>query len=69
MWLIRKLMFIITDDTMLKTDYELQVEEIIQNRFSDFDPIEDVEVLAQQENRCMVRTQKLMPTLFFMQKA
>ena len=62
-------MFIITDDTMLKTDYELQVDEIMQNRFSDFDPIDDIEVLAQQENRCMVRTFKLMPTLFFMQRA
>ena len=38
-------------------------------RYEDFDPIEDIEVLAQQEKRCMVRTWKLTPTLFFMQNA
>lgn len=54
---------------MLKTDYESKVEEIMQNRFNDFDPIEDIEVLASQKNWCMIRTWKLIPTLFFMQRA
>lgn len=54
---------------MLKTDYEQKVDEIMRNRFSDFDPLEDIEILAQQEKRCMIRTQKLRPTLRFMQKA
>ena len=39
------------------------------SRLSDFDPIEDVQVLAQQESWCMVRTSKLRPTLQFMQNA
>lgn len=56
-------MFIITDENMLKTDYE-------QNYHSNgFDPIDDIEVLSQQNNLCMVRTEKLLPTLFFMQRA
>jgi hypothetical protein len=54
---------------MLKTDYEQRVDEIMTNRFSDFDPIDDIETLAMQENRCMVRTSKLRPTLRFMQRA
>ena len=62
-------MFIITDENMLKTDYEQKVDEIMECRFSDFDPIEDIEPLAMQENWCMIRTSKLMPTLFFMQRA
>ena len=62
-------MFIITDENMSKTDYEQVVDEIMQNRFSDFDPIEDIEPLAMQKNRCIVRTSKLRPTLWFMQRA
>lgn len=54
---------------MLKTDYESKVDEIIQNRFSDFDPIQDIEPLVMRENWCMIRTRKLMPTLWFMQDA
>lgn len=54
---------------MSKTDYEQQVELIMQNRFNDFDPLEDIEVLAQQERFCIVRTRKLTPTMFFMQRA
>lgn len=54
---------------MLKTDYDQRVTEILASRFSDFDPIEDIEPLAMQEKWCVVRTRKLMPTLFFMQKA
>ena len=57
------------DENMSKTDYELKVEEIMQNRFSDFDAIEDIEALATEENRCIIRTWKLMPTLWFMQRA
>ena len=56
-------MFTITDENMLKTDYE-------QNYHSNkFDPIDDIEVLSQQKTWCMVRTEKLLPTLFFMQRA
>jgi hypothetical protein len=40
-----------------------------QDKYSDFEPLEDIEVLAMQENRCMIRTGKLMPTLWFMQDA
>lgn len=54
---------------MLKTDYERRVDEIMKSRFSDFDPIEDIEPLAMQDNWCMIRTWKLMPTLWFMQRA
>ena len=54
---------------MLETDYLQKTNSILQNRFSDFDPIEDIEVLADQEKRCMVRTEKLIPTLLFMQRA
>lgn len=54
---------------MLKTDYEQVVNEIMANRFSDFDPIEDIEPLAMQETWCIVRTGKLRPTLWFMQRA
>ena len=57
-------MFIIIDDIMLKTDYELD-ENLSKNVF---DPIEDIEVLAEQETWCMIRTEKLLPTLQFMQK-
>lgn len=38
-------------------------------KYPDFDPIEDIEPLAMQENWCQVRTWKLMPTLWFMQNA
>ena len=54
---------------MLRTDYEQQVESIMQTRFSDFDALEDIEVLAQTERMCIVRTRKLTPTMFFMQRA
>ena len=40
-----------------------------KDKYTDFDPLEDVETLAMQQNRCMVRTRKLMPTLWFMQDA
>jgi hypothetical protein len=56
-------MFIIIDDIMLKTDYELA-----ENHSNTFDPIEDIEVLVKQEKWCMIRTEKLLPTLQFMQK-
>ena len=46
-------MFIITDENMLRTD---------------FDPIEDLEILTSLSNLMVVRTQKLLPTLQFMQK-
>ena len=48
-------MFIITDETMSKTDYQ-------------FDPIEDIQILTSLSNIYVVRTEKLLPTLFFMQK-
>lgn len=52
-------MFIITDENMLKTDYECE----------EFSPFEDMEILSQDNNLCVVRTGKLFPTLFFMQNA
>jgi hypothetical protein len=55
-------MFIITDENMLKTDYDQEINH------SNFDPIADIQILAQQENWCMVRTEKLLPTLRFMQQ-
>ena len=38
-------------------------------KYPDFDAIEDIEPLAMQKNWCVVRTRKLMPTLWFMQNA
>ena len=35
---------------------------------SNFNPIEDIEVLAQTEKMCMVRTSNLIDTLKFMQQ-
>ena len=40
-----------------------------RQKYSDFDELQDIETLAMQKNRCMVRTWKLMPTLRFMQDA
>ena len=54
-------MFTITDENMKSFNR--------RDKYSDFDAIEDIQVLAHQENWCMVRTFKLMPTLFFMQEA
>jgi len=49
-------MFIIIDENMSKTDYEQRVDEIMENHFNDFDPIEDIEPLAMQSNWCIIRT-------------
>lgn len=38
-----------------------------REKYTDFDPIEDIEPLAMQKNWCIIRTWKLMPTLWFMQ--
>lgn len=54
-------MFIITDEDM--RDFKWR------DKYNDFDVLEDVETLAMQENWCMIRTWKLMPTLWFMQDA
>lgn len=40
-----------------------------REKYDDFDALEDIEVLAEQNNWCMIRTWKLMPTLRFMQDA
>ena len=40
-----------------------------RDKYSDFDEMEDIQILAYQPNWCMVRTRKLMPTLWFMQDA
>lgn len=53
-------MFITTDENMWKIDFN--------ERYPDFDAIDDIEVLTQTNNLCVVRTGKLMPTLFFMQE-
>ena len=39
------------------------------DKYPDFDAIEDIEPLAMQQNWCIIRTSKLMPTLWFMQDA
>ena len=59
-WL-KRLTFIIIDDAM--TDFNWR------EKYDDFDALEDIEVLAEQQNWCMIRTRKLMPTLRFMQDA
>ena len=56
-------MFIITDENMLKTDYELEDEE------TPFNPFEDIETLSQKDNLCIIRTWKLLDTMKFMQNA
>lgn len=40
-----------------------------REKYTDFDPIEDIEPLAMQKNWCIIRTRALMPTLRFMQDA
>lgn len=39
------------------------------DKYPDFDAIEDIEPLAMQQSWCIIRTSKLMPTLWFMQDA
>ena len=56
-------MFIIIDENMLEIDYEQT-----NHSKSEFDPFEDIQFLARQENMCIVRTPKLLPTLQFMQR-
>lgn len=53
-------MFITTDENMWRIDFN--------ERYPDFDAIEDIEILTQTKDLCVVRTGKLMPTLFFMQE-
>ena len=43
-------MFTTTDENMLKTDFNWK------EKYTDFDPIEDIEPLAMQEKRCIIRT-------------
>lgn len=40
-----------------------------REKYGDFDAIEDIEPIAMQQNWCIIRTGKLMPTLWFMQDA
>lgn len=54
-------MFITIDEDMTNFNW--------REKYDDFDPLEDIEPLAMQEKWCMVRTRKLMPTLWFMQDA
>ena len=56
-------MFIIIDDIMLKTDYELENEKNL------FNPFEDIETLSHKDNLCIIRTWKLLDTMKFMQDA
>ena len=62
-------MFITDDEGMKNSNYEEKVWQLLEEKYDDFDPIEDIEPLAMQQNWCMVRTRKLMPTMFFMQRA
>lgn len=52
----------ITDDDAMR-DFNWK------EKYDDFDALEDIEPLAMQSNWCIVRTRKLMPTLWFMQDA
>ena len=66
-------MFIITDENMSKIDW-VQEKDWSQNPsnerdYVEFDPLEDIEVLAQQPTWCIVRTWRLFDTLKFMQNA
>jgi hypothetical protein len=54
-------MFITDDDAMKDFNWK--------EKYDDFDAIEDIEPLAMQKEWCIVRTRKLMPTLWFMQDA
>lgn len=54
-------MFITIEDAMKNFNW--------QEKYTDFDAIEDIEPLAMQQNWCIVRTRCLMPTLWFMQDA
>lgn len=54
-------MFITDDDAMKDFNW--------REKYDDFDSIEDIEVLTMNENLCMIRTRKLMPTLWFMQES
>lgn len=54
-------MFITADEDMKDFNW--------REKYSDFNPIEDIEVLVSNQNRCIIRTWKLMPTLRFMQDA
>ena len=40
-----------------------------RDKHSDFDELQDIETLTIQKNLCVVRTYKLMPTLWFMREA
>lgn len=51
------------DENMLKTDFNRR------EKYNDFDPLEDIESLAIAKTRCIIRTWKLNPTLWFMQDA
>lgn len=62
-------MSITTEDAMTNSNYEEKVTKLLEDKYSDFSPIEDIEPLAMQSNWCQIRTWKLMPTMFFMQRA
>lgn len=62
-------MSITTEDAMINSNYEEKVTELLEDKYSDFSPIEDIEPLAMKSNWCQIRTWKLMPTMFFMQRA
>lgn len=40
-----------------------------RDKHKDFDELQDIETLTIQKNLCVVRTYKLMPTLWFMREA
>lgn len=40
-----------------------------EEKYDDFDAIEDIEPIAMQKDWCIIRTRKLTPTLWFMQDA
>ena len=62
-------MSITIEDVMTNSNYEETVTELLEEKYEDFDPMEDIQPLAMQSNWCQIRTWKLMPTLWFMQRA
>ena len=51
------------------TDEENMKDFNRREKYDDFDEFEDIETLANEKNWCILRTRKLMPTLWFMQDA
>jgi hypothetical protein len=54
---------------MFTTDDDAMKDFNWREKYPDFEAIDDIESLVSEPTWCMVRTRKLMPTLWFMQEA